>query len=134
MWTVLFVVVNQVAYTVVVRLASGGTADGGDGTGYSIYSSTFLIVMVPHSIITVSLATAILPRLSRTPPPATCAGLGRHARRHAAHGAGGRRAVRGRCCRSSPSDLANVIWGHGAAAGAVRPLRAVARALRPRRW
>ena len=30
-----------------------------------IYSSTFLIVMVPHSIITVSLATAILPRLSR---------------------------------------------------------------------
>ena len=25
-WTVLFVVVNQVAYTVVVRLASGGTA------------------------------------------------------------------------------------------------------------
>ena len=26
MWTVLFVIVNQVAYTVVVRLASGGTA------------------------------------------------------------------------------------------------------------
>ena len=34
-WTVLFVVVNQVAYTVVVRLASSGTVDrparGGDG-------------------------------------------------------------------------------------------------------
>ena len=29
-WTVLFVVVNQIAYTVVVRLASGGTASGGD--------------------------------------------------------------------------------------------------------
>ena len=29
-----------------------------------IYSTAFLIVMVPHSIITVSLATAILPRLS----------------------------------------------------------------------
>ena len=67
-WTVLFVIVNQVAYTVVVRLASSGTADAGPGgpggTGYFVYSSTFLIMMVPHSIITVSLATAILPRLS----------------------------------------------------------------------
>jgi putative peptidoglycan lipid II flippase len=72
-WTVLFVVVNQVAYTVVVRLASGGTAHGGcahhghttlDATGYTVYSAAFLFVMVPHAIITVSLATAILPRLS----------------------------------------------------------------------
>lgn len=63
-WTVLFVVVNQIAYTVVVRLASGGTAAGGDGTGYTVYSYAFLLVMVPHSIITVSLATAVLPRLS----------------------------------------------------------------------
>ena len=62
MWTVLFVVVNQIAYTVVVRLASSGTANavtqtGGDaGTGYTIYSSAFLVMMVPHSIATVSLA------------------------------------------------------------------------------
>jgi putative peptidoglycan lipid II flippase len=72
-WTVLFVVVNQVAYTVVVRLASGGTASGGcdphthasaDATGYTVYSAAFLFVTVPHAIITVSLATAILPRLS----------------------------------------------------------------------
>jgi putative peptidoglycan lipid II flippase len=70
-WTVLFVVVNQVAYTVVVRLASGGTAHphcGGhhhtDATGYTVYAAAFLFVMVPHAIITVSLATAILPRLS----------------------------------------------------------------------
>jgi putative peptidoglycan lipid II flippase len=66
-WTVLFVVVNQIAYTVVVRLASGGTAaavDGGTGTGYTVYAQSFLIVMVPHAVVTVSLATAILPRLS----------------------------------------------------------------------
>src|SRR4051812_5681352 len=74
-WTVAFVVVNQIAYTVVVRLASSGTADaaaacgaglGSDGTGYTIYSGAFLLVMVPHSIATVSLATATLPRLSRS--------------------------------------------------------------------
>jgi putative peptidoglycan lipid II flippase len=68
-WTVLFVVVNQVAYTVVVNLASSGTAAGatgsGDGSGYTVYSMAFLLVMVPHAIATVSLATAMLPRLSR---------------------------------------------------------------------
>ena len=63
-WTVLFVVVNQAAYVVVVRLASGGTAASDDGTGITIYSSALLVAMVPHSVITVSLATAILPRLS----------------------------------------------------------------------
>jgi putative peptidoglycan lipid II flippase len=69
-WTVLFVVANQVAYTVTVRIASGGTVLGGcttganAGTGYTVFSSSYLLVMVPHSIITVSLATAVLPRLS----------------------------------------------------------------------
>ncbi len=63
-WTVLFVIVNQVAYTVVVRLASSGPADAPDGTGLTVYSNSFLLVMVPHAILTVSLATAILPRLS----------------------------------------------------------------------
>jgi putative peptidoglycan lipid II flippase len=46
----------------VVRLASSGAVEG--GTGYTIYSQSFLLVMVPHSVITVSLATAVLPRLS----------------------------------------------------------------------
>ena len=52
-----------------VRLASSGTVDpsgaGGEGTGYTIYSNSFLLTMVPHSVITVSLATAMLPLLSR---------------------------------------------------------------------
>jgi putative peptidoglycan lipid II flippase len=83
-WTVLFVVVNQVAYTVVVRLASGGTAYGGcdhhghtslDATGYTVYSAAFLFVMVPHAIITVSLATAILPRLSAKAADGDLSGL-----------------------------------------------------------
>jgi putative peptidoglycan lipid II flippase len=70
-WTVLFVIVNQIAYTVVVHLASGGTAEaattagGAPGAGYTIYSNAFLVMMVPHSVVTVSLATAMLPRLSR---------------------------------------------------------------------
>ena len=82
MWTVLFVIVNQIAYTVVVRLASAGTAAGvaagaDSGTGYTIYSQSFLLVMVPHSIATVSLATAILPRLSAFAADGDLAGVGR---------------------------------------------------------
>jgi len=81
-WTVLFVVVNQIAYTVVVRLASAGTAAqaGGSeaGTGYTIYSQSFLLVMVPHSVITVSLATAVLPRLSAYAADHDLAGVARN--------------------------------------------------------
>ena len=80
-WTVGFIIVNQIAYTVVVRLASDGTASGiggsAEGTGYTIYSQTFLMMMVPHSIATVSLATAVLPRLSRYAADDDLAGLGR---------------------------------------------------------
>ncbi|MCW2833133.1 MAG: integral rane protein MviN [Nocardioides sp.] len=64
MWTVLFVVVNQLAYVVVVNLASSGPVRDPSGTGYAVYSMAFLILMVPHSIVTVSLATAILPTIS----------------------------------------------------------------------
>jgi len=71
-WTVLFVLVNQLTATMVVRLASSGSAasagsgagSDGSGTGYVVYSTMFLVAMVPHSVITVSLATAVLPTLS----------------------------------------------------------------------
>jgi len=114
-WTVLFVIVNQVAYTVVVRLASSGTASSVDGTGYSIYSSTFLIVMVPHSVVTVSLATAILPRLSARAAEDDLRGLSRSLTD----------TLRSALAVVLPfalllpiiaTDLANVVWGHGAAA------------------
>jgi len=74
-WTVLFVVVNQLAYTVVVNLGSAGSAAG--GTGFTIYSTAFLVAMVPHSVITVSLATAMLPRLSAAAADDDLADLGR---------------------------------------------------------
>ncbi len=114
-WTVLFVVVNQVAYTVVVRLASSGTADAGDGTGYSVYSSTFLIVMVPHSIVTVSLATAVLPLLSARAADGDLAALATSL----ASTLRTALAVVVPFAALLPVialDLAHVIWGYGAAA------------------
>ncbi|MEN8673445.1 murein biosynthesis integral membrane protein MurJ [Nocardioides sp.] len=114
LWTVLFVIVNQIAYTVVVRLASGGAAAGGDGTGYTVYSSAFLIVMVPHSIITVSLATAILPRLSARAADGDLRGLG------TTLAASLRTALAvvvpvAALLPLVALDAAHVIWGYGAA-------------------
>jgi putative peptidoglycan lipid II flippase len=63
-WTVLFVIVNQIAFIVVQRLATSGASGAPDGTGFTVYSFSFLVVMVPHSIVTVSLATAMLTALS----------------------------------------------------------------------
>ena len=112
-WTVLFVIVNQIAYVVVVRLASNGTASADDGTGITIYSSVMLVVMVPHSIITVSLATAILPRLSAA---AANHDLGRLA---TTLGSTLRTALAvvvpfAALLPSIALPLAQVIWGHGA--------------------
>ncbi len=74
-WTVLFVVATQLAYMYVVKLASGGSAAG--GTGYTVYSTGLLLMMVPHSVVTVSLATAILPRISSMAHDGDLRGVGR---------------------------------------------------------
>lgn len=116
-WTVLFVVVNQVAYVVVQRLATSGAADSPDGTGFTVYSFSFLVVMVPHSIVTVSLATAALPRLS-----AYAAAGDRAALATALSGT-----LRSALVVIVPfaallpviaEDLARVVFAHGAAGGA----------------
>jgi putative peptidoglycan lipid II flippase len=119
-WTVLFVVVNQIAYTVVVRIASSGTIEhagtcgSGQGTGYTVYSGAFLLAMVPHSIITVSLATAVLPRLSAYAADGDLRALGDSVSS----------TVRSTYALVLPviallpivaGDLASIVWGYGSA-------------------
>ena len=148
-WTVLFVVVNQIAYTIVVRLASSGTADNDDGTGYTIYAQTFLLVMVPHSVVTVSLATAILPRLSASAADADLGGTGQnpvvdaaiHARPDRSDGVHPARRVPrdqqgrlgSRCRRVVVRELRPLPGSVRARAAVLhRPLSDAARLLRPR--
>ena len=68
-WTLLFVLVNQLAYVVIVNLALradvDATAELSYGVGYAAYANAYLIFILPHSIITVSVVTGLLPRLSR---------------------------------------------------------------------
>ncbi len=70
-WTVLFVLVNQLGYLVVTNvttlLADKAKASGLDvGVGFTPYTNAHLLFMLPHSIITVSVVTALLPRMSRS--------------------------------------------------------------------
>jgi putative peptidoglycan lipid II flippase len=68
-WTLLFVLVNQLAYVVIVNLGVRADAAAKDvlsyGVGYGAYATAYLIFVLPHSIITVSVMTGLLPRMSR---------------------------------------------------------------------
>ncbi|HET9650227.1 MAG TPA: murein biosynthesis integral membrane protein MurJ [Microlunatus sp.] len=63
-WTLGFVLVTQLALVVVNRLASSATVHG-SGAGLTAYANAYAVWILPHSLITVSLATAMLPSASR---------------------------------------------------------------------
>jgi putative peptidoglycan lipid II flippase len=63
-WVFLYVLANQLAYLVVVRLAS----DAFDATperNYASYVYAFLLWQLPHAVVAVSVITGLLPRMSR---------------------------------------------------------------------
>lgn len=64
-WTVGFVIANQIAFYVMIYLATAATARTPGAAGYTVYANAFLVTQVPHSIVTVSLATATIPLVSR---------------------------------------------------------------------
>ena len=68
-WSFLYAMISQVSYLVTVSIATSAavkTQISGDstGVGFTPYSNAYLILILPHSIITVSVVTALLPRLS----------------------------------------------------------------------
>ena len=69
LWTLGLVIVNQLAYVVVTRLATNANVqainEGAAAAGLTTYQKAHLMFILPHSVITVSLVTALLPQLSR---------------------------------------------------------------------
>jgi len=58
-WVVVYVVANQIAYAIIINLASTV------GTGaYTIYANAFIFFSLPHAIVAVSIFTALLPGLT----------------------------------------------------------------------
>ncbi|WP_238009613.1 murein biosynthesis integral membrane protein MurJ [Dactylosporangium sp. AC04546] len=61
-WMLLYVAVNQIGITVVMSLAKNNQLRGGDGP--IIFNNAFLIFMMAHGIVAVSVITAMMPRIS----------------------------------------------------------------------
>ncbi len=68
-WTIGLVLVNQATYVVITRLATSANVlaakAGMVPVGLTSYQKANLLFILPHSVITVSLVTALLPRMSR---------------------------------------------------------------------
>jgi putative peptidoglycan lipid II flippase len=69
-WTFFYVLVNQLTLLLIIRIANTVAAEGavsgaGAEAGYAAYQNAYLLFILPHGIATVSVATALLPRISR---------------------------------------------------------------------
>lgn len=70
-WTFAAVLAQQVGFVIISRVTTAGqrlaedaNATGTIGTGKAIYDNAFLLFMLPHSLVAVSLVTALFTRMS----------------------------------------------------------------------
>jgi putative peptidoglycan lipid II flippase len=68
-WTILFAAISQVSYLITVNLSSSAAIHAEHlgiktGVGFTPYSNAYFVMLLPHSVITISLVTALLPQLS----------------------------------------------------------------------
>ncbi len=68
-WTLVFAAISQLSYLVTVNLSTRAAVQAAKegiktGVGYTPYGNAYLILLLPHSVITISIVTAILPLLS----------------------------------------------------------------------
>ena len=69
-WTLLYVLVSQLGYLVTVNVATSAavrSAQAGitTGVGFTPYTSAYYIMLLPYSVVTISIVTALLPHLSK---------------------------------------------------------------------
>ena len=68
-WTIGLVLVNQITYVFITRMAAQANVNAADSglveAGLTTYQKAHLMFMLPHSVITISVVTAMLPSLSR---------------------------------------------------------------------
>jgi len=69
-WTLVYVLISQLGYLVTVNVATAAAVrsfnDGVEtGVGYTPYTFAYFVMLLPYSIITISIITAILPHISK---------------------------------------------------------------------
>ena len=69
-WTLVYVLIAQLGYLVTVNIATSAavrSAKAGisTGVGFTPYTSAYYVMLLPYSIVTISIVTALLPHLSK---------------------------------------------------------------------
>jgi len=69
-WTLLYVLIAQLGYLVTVNVATSAAVRSAKegitrGVGYTPYTYAYYVMLLPYSIVTISIITAILPHISR---------------------------------------------------------------------
>lgn len=69
-WTLVYVLISQLGYLVTVNVATSAAVRSSQegittGVGFTPFTSAYYIMLLPYSIVTISIVTALLPHLSK---------------------------------------------------------------------
>ncbi|MBR7502896.1 lipid II flippase MurJ, partial [Mycobacterium tuberculosis] len=64
-WTFAAMLIGQLGFLIISRVAAGASVPGEGNASNAAYTNAYLVFMLPHSLIAVSLATALFTSLSR---------------------------------------------------------------------
>ena len=69
-WTLVYVLISQLGYLVTVNVATAAAVRSDiegieTGVGYTPYTFAYFVMLLPYSIVTISIITAILPHISK---------------------------------------------------------------------
>jgi putative peptidoglycan lipid II flippase len=69
-WTLVYVLISQLGYLITVNVATTAAVDSAKagiatGVGFTPFKNAYLIMLLPYSIVTVSIVTALLPHMSK---------------------------------------------------------------------
>ena len=68
-WSFVYALISQLSYLVTINIATSAAINASSdgittGVGYTPYANAYLVLILPHSIIAVSIVTALLPKIS----------------------------------------------------------------------
>ena len=69
-WTLVYVLISQIGYLITVNVATSAAVRSAQagitaGVGFTPFTSAYYIMLLPYSIVTISIVTALLPHLSK---------------------------------------------------------------------
>ena len=69
-WTLLYVLISQIGYLITVNVATTAAVESAKasittGVGFTPFKNAYLIMLLPYSIVTISIVTALLPHMSK---------------------------------------------------------------------